>query len=505
MAELRRLLVDGRPVAHPTARNRGIGRYTLGLLRGLREVGAPVTAVHETDEEAELLLAAIPGLHVQRLRPAAVRAEATDGSAWFLATQLMLHPIPLDPVPRIVTEAGLPVAAVMYDVIPERYPELYQVRPQARAQVQLRGALARTLDVLLAISRFAADTAATELRFPHHRIAVIGAGVEPQFVPASTDPWPLLDGVLADDGRQVVLMVSGGDTRKNTERLLQAWGRVPLDVRRAHRLVIVGAANPLLMSTWQRWAADAGVSGDVDLLGGLADAQIVALHQLAALAVMPSLEEGFGLPVLEAAACGCPVITSNRSSLPEVLGEPAAEFDPYDTDSIAASLHAALVDERLRDRLRAAGASAAQRWTWARTATAVVASLEEIRPSQQRTSRLPGRRIALAGRFDTSVDGRANTELAEAVAALSTGPVVQLLAEEALDATPQPTTLLRFPRRAMPRSVHPSQFDRVIELTGDGNGARSARLDGAAFSLAGTADDAQTLLARLASIDDAAG
>ncbi len=85
---------------------------------------------------------------------------------WYLATQLMLHPVSLDPIPKVITEAHLPVAAVMYDVIPYRFPEIYQVDPNARRQAQLRAPLARTVDALLAISEFAADTAATELGFP---------------------------------------------------------------------------------------------------------------------------------------------------------------------------------------------------------------------------------------------------------------------------------------------------------------------------------------------------
>ena len=331
------LLVDARPVDHPTARNRGIGRYTIGLLSGLQQVGAPVVALYETDTEAGVLAAAVPGLALQRWSPAVIRAHTMPG-AWYLATQLMLHPIPLDPVPRIITEAGLPVAAVMYDVIPERYPEQYQQRHTARAQVQLRGILTRTLDALLAISQFAAATAAHALRFPAQRIAMIGAGVEGQFMPATADPWPRLREVLHADGRAVVVSVVGSDPRKNTHRLLSAWGKVPAAVRRTHRLVVVGAHDDALLAQWQQWAHAAGVGHDVAFTGGVTDDEMVAVHQVAALAVMPSTEEGFGLPVLEAAACGCLVITSNVSSLPEVLAERAAEFDPYDVAAIAAAI-----------------------------------------------------------------------------------------------------------------------------------------------------------------------
>ena len=88
MTEVRHLLVDARPVNHPTARNRGIGRYTLGLLAGLQQAGAPLVALYETDEEAHLLLAALPTLSLQRLCPATIR-HYTEPGTWFLATQLL--------------------------------------------------------------------------------------------------------------------------------------------------------------------------------------------------------------------------------------------------------------------------------------------------------------------------------------------------------------------------------------------------------------------------------
>ena len=156
------LLVDARPVDHPTARQRGIGRYVTGLLRGLHEIGAPLVALHGSDVDAEVLADAIPGLNLRRWSPQAVRDHVAPGT-WYVATQLMLHPIPLDPIPSVITRARLPVAAVMYDVIPYRFPDRYQVEPNARRQAPLRASLARTVDAMLAISQFAARTAADEL------------------------------------------------------------------------------------------------------------------------------------------------------------------------------------------------------------------------------------------------------------------------------------------------------------------------------------------------------
>ena len=466
MAELQRLLVDARPLDHPTARQRGIGRYTLGLLSGLHEIGAPVVAMYERDTEAVLLAEAVPGLALERWSPQAVRRHTADGT-WYLATQLMLHPIPLDPVPRIITDAALPVAAVMYDVIPERYPEQYQQRPTARAQVRLRGMLSRTLDALLAISRFAADTAADELHFPRDRIRVIGAGVESQFTPPVGDPWSRLHRVLLRDERRLVVAVAGGDARKNTHRLLQAWGALPTAIRTSHRLVVLGAHEPSVLSQWHSWAAEAGIADGVCFTGAVTDDEMVAVHQAAALAVMPSTEEGFGLPVLEAAACGCPVICSGVSSLPEVLDEPEAEFDPYRSGAIAAAIERALTDEDHRDLLRAAGRRAVQRCTWSNTARSVIQALTELGPRQPRSLRMVPRRLALAGRFDQSPLGTANTLVAEALGRQPDAPQVHLLVDGTSSPEPTAAGARRFPVRALGRFLHPSMFDHVVAVLGD--------------------------------------
>ncbi len=452
---LSHLIVDGRTVCHPTGGPRGIGRYVIGLLSGLRQIHAPVIALYETEEQKSLLTRAVPDLDLRQLEPAVIRDLSVPGS-WYLATQLMLHPIPLDPVPRIITDSGLPVAAIMYDVIRERHPELYQVRAESRAQVLIRGMLARTLDALLAISDFAADTAAEELHFPRDRITMIGAGVDPKFAPAVDDPWPRLQGVLRADRRRIVVTVTGEDPRKNTTRLAQAWATLPATLRRSHRLVVIGDSDEV-------------GTADVDFTGPVTDEQLVAIYQFAELAVMPSTDEGFGLPALEAAACGCAVITSNVSALPEVLAEPAAQFDPYDVTAIAAAVERALIDSAHRELLLAAAQRALTRWTWTNVGRAVVSSLEELDPRRVRQLRKVPYRVAVTGTFDDSVIGRANTSRVHELAKQSPLAEITLLVDNsandhstndrATNAGPQ-----RFPVRALGRFVPRSQFDEVITL-----------------------------------------
>ncbi len=462
------LLVDARPLDHPTARQRGIGRYVTGLLAGLRDIGAPAVALYGTEADADALADTVPGIAAARWSPQTVRDHVSDGT-WYLATQLMLHPIPLDPIPRCITDARLPVGAVMYDVIPYRYPEIYFEDPNARRQAQLRAPLARTVDALLAISDFAASTAGEELDFPIERVRTIGAGVEAKFAPPVDDPRRRCQRVLPAQVERYVVAVAGGDERKNTEALLHAWTQVERALGEQWHLVIAAAHTPSVLQRWQAWAVDAGIRDRVVFTGGVDDDELVALFQGADLAVMPSLEEGFGLPVLEAAACGVPAIASNVSSLPEVLDEPSACFDPRDPTPIAAAIVRGLTDDAHRSVLLAAGERAVERWTWSNVAQATLRSLEELGPRWQQRTRSPARRIAFAGRMSESPPSsaalaRRNEGVVEALR--STGTVVAALVDTALAPEPVGAGPDRWPVRAIGRFVKPWDFDDVVAVLG---------------------------------------
>src|SRR4029079_11768564 len=139
------------------------------------------------------------------------------------------------------------------------------------------------------------------------RVRTIGAGVERRFErPDRTLPRP----TDVPSGRYAVC-VTGADEHKNTLGLIEAWGRA----RVSHRLVIVGGASEAVRGDWRRATEQASVADRVDITGAVSDERLVRLLQYASLSITPSFEEGFGLPVLEAAACGCAVITSDRGAL----------------------------------------------------------------------------------------------------------------------------------------------------------------------------------------------
>jgi len=163
-----KVLVDGRVISHPTAGGRGVGRYTIGLVRAMHESGAVVTVMNASKADEQKWLDAIPTLTVAPFEPSTVRSATAD--TWFMCTQMMLHPIPLDVVPRMITEAGLRVVGVLHDVIPYRYPDQYLTDPSALRQSQLRAMLVRTFDAMVANSTFSADTGSPVLDFNRSQI-----------------------------------------------------------------------------------------------------------------------------------------------------------------------------------------------------------------------------------------------------------------------------------------------------------------------------------------------
>jgi glycosyltransferase involved in cell wall biosynthesis len=173
-----------------------------------------------------------------------------------------------------------------------------------------------------------------------------------------------------------VLSFGASDPRKNTKRILEAWSMLDVHMRHSTRLVIVGLDPPalnLLKST-----VEARIKDDSCLLHGFADEKDLPTLLGNALALCyPSLSEGFGLPLLDAFACGTPAITSCTTSLPEVAGEAAFLVNPEDPKSIASALAEVIRSSETRERLRAAGYERIKDFSWEKCGAAAAGVIEE--------------------------------------------------------------------------------------------------------------------------------
>jgi glycosyltransferase involved in cell wall biosynthesis len=207
------------------------------------------------------------------------------------------------------------------------------------------------------------------LRVPESKIDVVPLAAAPPELAGT--PEAQLRAGLGLGERAVVLSPGARRPHKNLVAVVEALAAIPSE--RRPLLVAPGYVTPFDDELRER-ARAIGVSGDVLLPEWLSAADIEGLYSLAELVVFPSLYEGFGFPVLEAMARGVPVVTSGRSSLPEVAGDAALIVDPLDRRAIAAAIERVLADGALRERLRADGLAQAARFSWDRTAEQTIAS-----------------------------------------------------------------------------------------------------------------------------------
>jgi glycosyltransferase involved in cell wall biosynthesis len=172
-----------------------------------------------------------------------------------------------------------------------------------------------------------------------------------------------------------ILSVGVLQPRKNLPRLVQAYARIAKEV--PQHLVLVGKEG-WAFEALRRRVAQSGVSSRIHFTGYVADADLPPLYAAADLFVYPSLYEGFGLPPLEAMACGTPVVTSNTSSLPEVVGDAAMTVDPLDIERLGMAMAEVLLSAERRDQLIEAGFQQATRFSWERTARETIAAYEAV-------------------------------------------------------------------------------------------------------------------------------
>lgn len=350
------------------AQGGGIGRYVRDLVAALAQIDTATSYRLFVAGVPPAVLPALPGpnfawhpsrisgqnfarfWHRVRLLPPVERW--TGPVALFHATDFVLPP----------TRPGAATLLTVHDLSFIRAPETASPRLKAYLDRVVPRSAARA-DHVLADSQATKDDLVALYGTPPDKITVLYSGVDPRFAPV-TDAGAL-DAVRAKyniGNAPYVLSVGTVQPRKNYVRLIEAMHALP-----GYHLVIVGGRG-WLEGPIYRVAEAPGVQGRIHFAGYADDRDLPALYSAAHVFAFPSLYEGFGIPILEAMACGAPVVAANTSSLPEVAGDAALLIDPTDAGALAAALRRAAEDESLRARLRAGGFERAKAFTWRRAA-----------------------------------------------------------------------------------------------------------------------------------------
>lgn len=257
-----------------------------------------------------------------------------------------------------------PVVVTIHDLAFEHLPETFTRRGSLQLKLTVRRT-ARRAARIATVSEYSRQDLLRTYRLAPEKVVTTYNGIEPHFTaqPRAADEAAQVRRRFGI-AREFLLAVGSLQPRKNLERLIRTYARLRREQPGfAPQLVIVGRKLWLAESIFaevsrQPWASD------VILTGYVSDDDLPALYRTASAFVYPSLFEGFGLPPLEAMACGTPVITSNISSLPEVAGSAALLIDPLNEQELAAALQRILNDQPLRARLRAEGVRQAAKFTW---------------------------------------------------------------------------------------------------------------------------------------------
>jgi glycosyltransferase involved in cell wall biosynthesis len=203
-----------------------------------------------------------------------------------------------------------------------------------------------------------------------------------QVVPGGYDQSRYRVGLLAPRIKQqyglpsYLLYVGNLLPHKNLHRLLQAFA--PISRKSPHTLVIAGRKDPRYYPPLEAEARALGVQERVRFLDYVPAADLPALYAAADVFVLPSLYEGFGLPILEAMACGTPVIAAHTSSMPEVASDAAVLVDPHDVPAISMAIESALGNAGMREAMRRRGLARVTQFSWARTALMILKILEKV-------------------------------------------------------------------------------------------------------------------------------
>ncbi len=362
----------------------GSGQYLRHLLKALAEIDSrneyvllgPEPISQDSSMPLPYQVKTVPAFARRNENIEKLAWEQFTGPAAALKAGVDLFHVPYFAPPLI---PRTPTVVTIHDVIPFRLP-LYRAGARVEAYMRLAARSAHGATLVITVSHHAKQDMVDALKLPPERIRVIYAAAGDECRPI-TDPAVLAAARARYGlGERYIFYLGGLDQRKNVPQLVRAFAQVYRQLGDPNlRLLISGnpdkQSGPLFLDP-RPIATDLGIEGQI-IYRFIEEKDKPAIYSGASVFVFPSLYEGFGLPPLEAMSCGTPVICSNRTSLPEVVGDAAISLDPDDTPAMVEAMRSVLTNSTLAADLRARSLKQATQFSWHKAAQETVTAYEE--------------------------------------------------------------------------------------------------------------------------------
>lgn len=274
----------------------------------------------------------------------------------------------------------IPRAVIVYDFIPLHNPDYYFKDNLTKRLYEGRLASLKEAKIILAISNHTASDVSIYLPSYDRDVVNISAACFYIFDIETKNEEKIQKIKEFFSIKKEFVITSGNvEPHKNLQKLFEAFAILPTNIRNDYQLVLVGATNDNQRKMYKNWAHVAGLDPkSLVVTGYVSDAELLSLYSHARLMVFPSVDEGFGLPPLEAMSCGTPAIAANRASLPEVIGLDAALFDPFDVTSMSQLMQRVIEDDDFHALLVGHSRIQAKKFSWARSAQLALAAIEKL-------------------------------------------------------------------------------------------------------------------------------
>jgi glycosyltransferase involved in cell wall biosynthesis len=378
---------------------RGIGRFIGEQLSAVAELAPGVIrSVHlDPDQAIPGVLDPLIGSDLIHWAPNRLPPDSGPPSVYHLASPMDLTSSLGDIWPSWARSPAVRTVVTLYDFIPLLFRDRYlDPEPVSKAAYFARLGLLRRADHALAISEQTARDAVEQLGIDESSITVIDCGVSDRFSSLVGSREEAEAGLRADFPRlreRFLLYVGGDDPRKNMLGAIDGYALMREGIRRSHQLVIACKLSDVRRDELTAYAVERGIDrGDLLFTGFVSDPQLAALYRSCGLFVFPSLYEGAGLPILEAMSCGAPVAASGTSSIPEILGDLEATFDPADPADLASCLQRVLDSPAELESLRERSRRRAELYTWERVAGRTLEGYERALAAPSRPARSRSRK-----------------------------------------------------------------------------------------------------------------